>query len=61
MIFFQNPEFDGYHWRDVLNLFLKTVQENCSEGQFDPDLVTNLGWLPVVSLMIFVIAFSIGE
>ena len=50
----------GYHWKDILDLLFKNVQENCNDGKFDADLVTNLGWLPVVSLMVFVIAFSIG-
>ena len=53
------PE-SGYHWKDILDLLFKNVQENCNDGKFDADLVTNLGWLPVVSLMVFVIAFSIG-
>lgn len=37
------------------------VKASCSGGgQFSPDLVQDLGWLPLVSLMLFVFAFSIG-
>ena len=28
---------------------------------FDPNLIESLGWLPLLSLVIFVIAFSLGK
>ena len=31
------------------------------EGKFEEQLIKDLGWLPLVSLIIYIIAFSIGE
>ena len=30
------------------------------DGKFEEDLITSLGWLPLVSLIIYILAFSIG-
>ncbi len=38
-----------------------TTEEPCdSSGDVDPDTVDSLGWLPLTSLIIYVLAFSIG-
>jgi hypothetical protein len=61
ILFFQSLE--GYTWRDIWTLIPKIDKNNsCTpqSGYFDADLVASLGWLPLVSLMIYVVAFSIG-
>ena len=30
------------------------------EDGFDPELIKNLGWLPLVSLMVYIFTFSLG-
>ena len=35
------------------------MEDSC-HGSIEPDVINGLGWLPVVSLVTFVIAFSIG-
>ncbi len=40
---------------------LTTTPEPCNkDGDIDPETVDDLGWLPLTSLIIYVIAFSIG-
>ncbi len=42
--------------------FRVITNDGCiDQDGFDPDLVSSLGWLPLVSLMIYVIFFSIGK
>ena len=54
-----NPSFQ---WKDLLHLLLR-IENECDDGEggkFDPELVANLGWLPVTSLIFFMIVFSLG-
>lgn len=48
-----------HQWQDLLKLFIKSVENSC-HGSIEPDVIDGLGWLPVVSLVTFVIAFAIG-
>ena len=48
-----------HQWQDLLKLFIKSVENSC-QGSIEPDVIDGLGWLPVVSLVTFVIAFAIG-
>ena len=57
-----NPSFQ---WKDLLHLLLR-IENECDDGEgeggkFDPELVANLGWLPVTSLIFFMIVFSLGQ
>ena len=38
------------------------IDEGCVviEDGYDPEMVESIGWLPLVSLMIYIFAFSIG-
>ena len=50
----------GYYWKDLIGYLIRNMQNDC-EGTFEPDVVSSLGWLPVVSLIVYIIAFSIGR
>ena len=40
--------------------FYLDENETTDGGSIDPEVVTSLGWLPLVSLIIYILAFSIG-
>ena len=50
----------SFHWKDLLHLLLRIENECDDNGKFDPELVADLGWLPVTSLIFFMIVFSLG-
>ena len=56
---FQIWDLGPHQWQDLLKLFIKSVENSC-HGSIEPDAIDGLGWLPVVSLVTFVIAFAIG-
>ena len=64
MILLQETLNDAsFQWKDLLHLLLRIENEwddgEC--GKFDPEMVADLGWLPITSLISFMVVFSLGQ
>ena len=57
-----STELASFHWKDLVNLLI-TMTKGCnpSDGKFDPELVEDLSWIPVASLMFYMVVFSLGK
>jgi len=45
----------SFQWKDLLHLLLR-IENECDDsegGKFDPEMVADLGWLPITSLSLF--------
>lgn len=60
-VFFYFDENKNCAYDDPPSEDVTSQPQNCDpDGKFDPDMVSSLGWLPLVSLIVYVFAFSIG-
>ena len=64
MILLQETLNDAsFQWKDLLHLLLR-IENECDDsegGKFDPEMVADLGWLPITSLISFMVVFSLGQ
>ena len=54
---------DGEGGNGSINNSTEGILPECvpTEGMFDPEIVDKLGWLPLVSLIVYILFFAVGE